>query len=166
MIRVVLYSLLSIWLCGCALPPARTSVAMQSKFEMQEHEAYRQPGSANIYGQGFLRQKGGGTVTCAGNEVFLLPSTPFFREVVEIFKSGRKPELPPSVDASIARRGQCDAQGNFSFANLPSGAWLVATQVKWAVGYATQGGDLIREVRLGQSERLQVLLTEKDFVGR
>jgi hypothetical protein len=59
------------------------------------------------------------------------------------------------------RSTQCDAQGGFSFAEIPDGAWFVATQVN-----ARHGGLLIREVTLSNGRTIQVLLSDKDLVNR
>ena len=37
--------------------------------------------NALIEGSGFLRQRGGNVITCAGSPVWLVPNTPFFRWV-------------------------------------------------------------------------------------
>ena len=77
-------------------------------------------------------------------------------------RAGSTPQIAEKIDPefkSIVKRGQCDAQGNFSFSQLPAGAWFVVTQVNWVVGYNRQGGTLMREVDLSNNETVQVLLT-------
>lgn len=66
----------------------------------------------------------------------------------------------------MIKQSQCDAQGNFAFSSLPDGRWFVATEVKWTVRYAQQGGALMQELSVANGETAQVLLTEKDWVGR
>ena len=145
----------------------RQPVQIKTTFDPLEHNVYTQPGESSIKGQGFLRQQGGGVVTCAGSEVLLMPVTSYFREVVMHFRAGNTPQIAKNIDQIAARkRGQCDAQGNFSFSQLPAGSWFVMTQVNWVVSSNEQGGRLIREVYLSKNETIQVLLTEKDFVGR
>ena len=152
---------------GCAV---RQPVQMQTKFDYSEHKPYTEPGENSIKGQGFLRQQGGSVVTCAGSEVAMLPATSFFREAINHLRAGNKPRmeietLDPTFKPMI-KRAQCDAQGNFSFTKLPDGAWFVLTQVNWIVARVTQGGTLMRELTLSGNETTQVLLTEKDFIGR
>jgi hypothetical protein len=132
--------------------------------------ALRPDGRQHYQGQGFLRQQGGGVVTCAGSTVLLMPATSFFREFINHYRSGRNPELggvgvDPGLRAMI-KQSQCDAQGNFAFSSLPDGRWFVVTEVKWTVRYAQQGGALMQELSVANGETAQVLLTEKDWVGR
>ena len=71
------------------------------------------------------------------------------------------PENPyPSLKGMI-RRTECDAQGNFSFSEIPDGTWFVLTQVN-----ARDGGVLITELTLSNGATPQVLLTDKHLVGR
>src|SRR5262245_52041396 len=113
---------------GCATRQPPQPVQMRTAFDPLEHNAYMEPGENSIKGQGFLRQQGGGVVTCAGSEVLIVPATSFFREVVIHVRAGKKPEIAEKIDPSfkpIVKHAQCDAQGNFSVEKLPSGAWLV-----------------------------------------
>ena len=141
---------------------------MKTKFDYAQHKPHTQPGNNGIKGQGFMRQQGGGVVTCAGSAVYLLPKTSFFGEAIDLFRSGKTPQLTTAIDPaykSVLKESQCDAQGNFSFAQLPDGAWFILTEVRWMVGYALQGGTLMRQVSVANGETIQVLLTEKDWVG-
>lgn len=135
---------------------------IQTKFDYSEHEAYAKPGENGISGQTFLRQEGG--VTCAGSRVLLLPATDYFREMIGHIIAGSEPKPPektyPSLKSMI-RRTQCDAQGNFSFSEIPDGAWFVLTQVT-----ARHGGVLITEMTLSNGGTIQILLTDKHLVGR
>src|SRR4030095_16529486 len=82
--------MLGLLCAGCA---TRQPVQMQTAFDPLEHNAYMEPGENSIKGQGFLRQQGGGVVTCAGSEVFMVPATSFFREVVMLFRAGKYPQM-------------------------------------------------------------------------
>lgn len=159
----------AISLVACTTPSPRPTAEMHTKFVGADHEIFRQSGTGTIKGQGFLRQKGGGTVTCAGSTVSLLPSTPFFKEMLEHLKNGRQIALGEKVNVSyksILKQSQCDAQGNFTFSGLPTATWYVSTMVKWSVGHSQQGGGLLREVSSIDNETIQVLLTDGDLVGR
>ena len=151
---------------GCVV---RQPVEIQTKFDYSEHKPYMETGENGLKGQGFLRQQGGGIVTCAGREVLLVPATSFFREAVTAYRLGKNPQFTEKVDPAfkpIIKRSQCDVQGNFAFGNLPAGKWFITTQVSWIVNRNTQGGTLMREVTLSNNETIQVLLTEKDFIAR
>ena len=139
-------------------------VKIQTKFDYSEHEAYAKPGENGISGQAFLRQEGDSVVTCAGSRVLLLPATDYFREMIGHIVAGSEPKPPektyPGLKGMI-RRTQCDARGNFSFSEIPDGAWFVLTQVT-----ARRGGVLITEMTLSNGGTIQILLTDKHLVGR
>jgi hypothetical protein len=140
---------------------------MTTAFDYEAHKPYTQAGIYTVKGQGFMRQSGGGVVTCAGSEVVLMPATPFFREVIDIHRAWGTPQIEKKLDSSyksIVKQSQCDAQGNFSFTHIPAGSWFVMTHVQWMAGYTPQGGTLLREVTVTSAD-VQVLLTGNDFVG-
>jgi hypothetical protein len=161
--------LLAAALVGCGLVPQSPPVTLQTRFVGSEHDAYLASGSSSVEGQGFLRQKGGGVVTCAGSKVALIPATSFFREVIGHLKAGRRVAAMEQLDSSyrpMLKQSQCDAQGNFQFRDVPSGKWFVFTEVKWTVGYNQQGGTLLREIELQPGRSEKALLSEDDFAGR
>lgn len=167
--RIALPILLIVALAGCGLTPLRPAVDMQNRFVGSEHEQYKGQGSGVLKGQGFLRQKGGAIITCAGSKVLMFPATPFFQEFVNHLRAGRRVAALEKIDGnyqSILKQTQCDAQGNFSFDTLPSGAWYVVTEVKWTVGYSQQGGTLLRQVFAVDGRSEQLLLSDDDFAGR
>ena len=144
---------------------APSFMKMQTKFDYSEHEPYAKRGENGVSGQAFLRQQGENVVTCAGSRVLLLPATSYFREMFwHLIIDGSEPEPPetpyPSLKSMI-RRTQCDAQGNFSFSEIPDGTWFILTQVN-----ARDGGVLITEVTLSNRSTTPVLLTNKHLVGR
>jgi len=136
--------IIALWLLAAAATACavRQPVQMQTEFDSGEHPPYAKMGTNTIKGQGFLRQQGGGIVTCAGSTVVLVPATLFFREFINHPRSGKKPELvgiDPGLRGALIKRSQCDAQGNFLFSSVADGNWFVLTDVKWAVGYAKTG---------------------------
>lgn len=157
----------SVVLTGCVAPP-REQVAVKTPFDLAEHAPFRESGKGSVQGQGFLRQAGGGTVTCAGSTVVLLPATPFFKEFVDLYIAGKTPTVtpPPGDRAPLFRRSQCDAQGNFSFESVPPANWTIMTEVKWVVGHSPQGGILRREVAVREDAPTRVLLTDADLARR
>jgi hypothetical protein len=140
-------------------------VTMRTKFDYSEHESYAKAGDNGIRGQAFIRQERDSLATCAGNRVLLLPATSYFREMFwHMIIAGSEPNPPktphPSLKGMI-RRTECDAKGNFSFAEIPDGTWFVLTQVN-----AKQDRVLITEMTLANGETAQVLLTDKHIVRR
>lgn len=150
-------------LSACATPQP---VQMQSTFNPELHKQFLQDGTGSIKGQGFLRQQGGGVVTCAGGPATMFPATQFFKEIVGLMAAGKSPQLQQSIppnpeNSKMLRESQCDAQGNFTFTGLPAGNWLVLTEVIWVIDHQRQGGVLMREVVVGDGE-VQVLLTDNN----
>ena len=156
---------------ACTAPPVKPKAAMISEFDATAHAAYMKPGTAIVRGQGFLRQRGGGTVTCAGQQVVLVPATTFFREAFEVTKAnGQAPDFTeekrrPEYQA-VVHRSQCDAQGNFSIPKVAPGRWFIATAVTWTVGYRRQGGMLLREIDVTTDADSPIFLTDKDMFAR
>lgn len=148
---------------------AQNPVEMQTNFDESENKPYMQLGGNGVKGQAFLSQQGGNILSCAGGDVLIVPATSFFREMISHVRAGNMPlildKIPPSF-RSIIKTTQCDAQGNFSAGELPSGKWFVWANVQWIGGFGGQAGDLVREVTLSNNETLQVLLTDNDFVHR
>ena len=157
-------------LAGCAGPSKLPQQQVQPPpFDSSEHRPYVQEGQASITGQAFLRQQGGGVVTCAGRRVALVPGTEYFRTVAIALAYGQRVEPPRDTDiqgSRLAREGQCDAQGNFAFKGLPAGRWKVVTDVQWTVAGKRQGGWLMKDVTVEPAGTAQVLLTDADRFGQ
>ena len=150
-------------LCGCAAPPAR----QMTPFVEADFAPWLGEGPATLRGQAFLKTVGGDVKTCAGEAVALLPANAYDREVVENIQSGRG--VAPGVvqqTSGYVRITTCDAQGNFSFTDLPTRDWFVVTRVAWGVPTGsilvpmdTQGGDVVRFVSLRAGDN-QVIIAQ------
>ena len=152
-------------LAGCASAP--TPVAMTTPFDPVEHSSYKNPGTGSIKGQGFMRQQGGTVVTCAGSTAYLFPDTGYFREIIQIAKSRQTVAAAIPIEAQqTVRTSDCDAQGNFSYSNIPAGKWFITVEVKWIIGYYPQGGSLLRNILVTDGQSQEILLSDKDFIAR
>ena len=141
---------------------------MSTPFSTKEVAFINKSGPATISGQGFFRQRGGGVVTCAGEEVNLIPAGQYAKEfITKSFRNVNGGVIPvimaPQVQHSpefskFQRKTQCDAQGNFEFKNVANGEYYVATKVLWQVGnqILPEGGALAELVRVqgGQSQKV------------
>ncbi|MBU4610536.1 hypothetical protein IMZ29_08285 [Achromobacter sp. GG226] len=140
-------------------------------FDVQATTQQMAQGSGTLTGTAFLRQNGGGIVTCAGNEVMLQPATAYTDEVTRIsvggttrigatlYDGGRYTRVPDNLDerfVTLSRMTVCDAEGNFTFDNVKDGEYVVVTDVKWFVARQRQGGTLATRaiVKDGKSSRL------------
>jgi len=112
-------------------PPPSASVFRSSDFAWSAI-----PGPNRIDGRVVYRQ-GATTFTCP--RAALIPETPFTaRRMITLYGSPvgaivplaevqkRTTPAPPEMD-SFVRAAACDAQGRFSFSNLPDGSWFVIT---------------------------------------
>lgn len=138
-------------------------VQMETKFDYSEHEPYAQAGKNELSGQVIVKRPGGGVVTCAGSRVLLMPATAYFREMfwhMIVRRSEPKPPENPNPGLkNMIRRAECNAQGQFSFSEVPDGIWFVLTQVK-----GKPGGLLITEMIVPNSNKPQVMLTNEHIV--
>jgi len=136
-------------------------------FSIEEHRPFAAAGQYRIEGQAFLRQQGGGIVTCAGATLSVTPSTDFAREVLAYLRAGGDLSAHQAANTAflnLTRTTQCDAQGNFRISGLPAGRWIVSVTVGWLVAGERQGGALQREVNAPMQEE-RILLTDQDRVG-
>jgi len=153
--------LLAFVLTGCAAPPPTPTFVVSTPFNQKEAADLLRPGPNTIKGNAFMRQQGGGVVTCAGSEVHLVPATAYARQrMVAIYgttESGtnsRPVNLapPPSDYAAHTRPTRCDSAGNFVFDKVADGEFFVTTVVAWRVAGRQQGGNMMARtvVRDGQ----------------
>jgi hypothetical protein len=149
-------------LAGCAAPMQPTTWRIAQPFDADQARALLQPGPNTIKGNGFIRQRGGGVVTCAGSQVRLIPLTEYAKQrLTYLYGSGMytgvalwRPgesvvfEPDPPAYAELTRITRCDGQGNFVFDRVADGEFFVSTVVTWVVASQPQGGSLITRVRV------------------
>ncbi len=166
----VIYSLLVLVTATACIPPTMLSVAVAPE-DVSPATAMLESGTGTIRGSGVLRQQGGGVVTCAGNDVFLIPATPSVSsELRKIFGGdigyvangggelgGGVFVTPPTPN----RTAVCDAQGFFTFSDVRPGRWHLMTTITWVVSSATQGGTLLSSTQLAEGARVELVLTTR-----
>ena len=125
---------------ACAAPePVR--IATLGAFDPAEVAFIHETGPNTVQGQAFLRQRGGGVVTCAGAGVSLVPrgsySVERMRNIYGTTERAARAvawaDDPAPVYGTYLRRTVCDAQGNFAFEGLADGDYFVTTVVAWSV---------------------------------
>ena len=167
--RVWMLPVIAVLASGCASPQL---VENQTHFDPKEAAVINERGANVIEGQAFLRQRGGGVVTCAGETVTLVPATSYAEERIrQIYGSANGgvrfwwdglefAETDPRYYRMV-REEICDATGDFRFDDVADGDYYVTTGVSWEVPVnvyysSTQGGTLARRVQVayGQIERV------------
>lgn len=149
-------------LAGCAAPPAKLDMPFDEPLARQ----LMAPGTNTIKGSALLRQQGGGVVTCAGNEVHLIPATEYAKKRMAMIYGSRSLsrglnfESTPAGYLELSRKTACNAQGFFTFENVADGEFFVATRVIWTVGYAPQGGNLANRVNVAGGQAKEIVLTD------
>lgn len=154
---------------GTACAPTVMQVSL-APADVESASAMLEPGTATIKGSALIRQRGGGVVTCAGNDAFLVPGTESAsRELRRIFGSDRG-YVRRGGDATLGggtlvappepnRRTVCNAQGFFTFENVRPGRWHIMTSVVWTVGDQFQGGTLLGTTEVADGQEVEVVLS-------
>ena len=97
-------------------------------------------GKDTLHGQVFLKTVGGDAKTCAENNVLLAPANAYMDELMTRERENFTAKPDPRVIGQF-RQTICDAQGNFTFASVPSARWYVITSVIWGVPHIEQPGE-------------------------
>lgn len=164
-------SLLVIAFCitGCVQPQAPITVTLNSTFNEEEAKNLLKDGTNTIQGNAFMRQSGGGVVTCAGNNVILFPETDYAKERMNVMYGNnelgfnsyyRQIKFEPNYEvfAKVTKITKCNSQGNFKFEKIADGTFYVVTSVLWQVANSTQGGGLMKKVSVKNGEIQEIII--------
>lgn len=138
---------------ACQLPEIPTAPRINFSPDVHLYEWALSDGSGEIAGEAFLRQRGGGVVTCAGAGVVAYPAGPWVDAWVKAndpyWRSNMfEEELHPDL-FGYTRHTTCRNDGTFVFRNMPAGDWFITTTVTWWIPGrygGTEGGVLTRRV--------------------
>jgi hypothetical protein len=153
---------------GCAPTMVQMSLAPA---DMEAATAMLASGTSTIKGSALIRQRGGGVVTCAGNEIFLIPATPSATSELRRVFGDDKGYVPRGGDATLGggklvvpprpnRPGVCNAQGFFTFPNIRAGKWYVMTSVIWTVGDQYQGGSMLSSAEVREGQEIEIVISQ------
>lgn len=154
---------LSLVVGGCL----QTSVEKKIACAGADHAAWIAKGKASIDGEGFIRRPNGGLARCSGGFVYLVPATPYFREWVEVYRSGARLENAKDLHANHAsaiRKTQCTMQGRFEFAELPAGKWILVTRVTYNGQAWSDDSTLVTEVETRAGEATKAILSNPNRI--
>lgn len=133
-------------------------------------------GKNTITGSALLRTRGGEARTCAAVDVYLIPSSPYADARMTLiygaddrgYRSASafyNVEDPPVGYIKANRSTICDAQGYFTFDQVPDGTYYITSVVTWSVPgryvSLTQGGGLMAKVTVEGGETKRVMLTSQ-----
>lgn len=167
-------SLISVMLCSCAsIVPQQRKVTLSSTFSPSSVAWFNTKGTGSIEGQAFFQTRGGQPRTCAGLQIFLEPQSAYGDErLLAIYGSLNSGYVPAALTRvqfvpddpaykQAMKTSVCDAQGNFSFTNLPPGKYYVVSVIAWNVPgtYGLDGGALMKSVSLDAGDSKRVILT-------
>ncbi|HNC51423.1 MAG TPA: hypothetical protein PLO14_04160 [Accumulibacter sp.] len=168
------YQLLAAFaLTGCAVEP--TTFQITAPFDAAMASRLLAKGPNTIRGSALIRQRGGGVVTCAGQEVRLTPATHYANErsgrIYGSWDSGYRsasgnnrmvfsPDPPEYKNLTL--QTICDAQGFFKFDKVANGEFLISTIIAWQVNnYRTEGGAIMQRVTVNGGETKEIVLTPR-----
>lgn len=163
--HILLSSLSLFILTGCVEPQI---INLTASFDIEQAKYIQDKGNNTIKGNAFLKQNGGGVVTCAGNGVDLIPITEYAKERIgkiysnteKGFSQNRGITFNPNSNdyRKYMKNTVCDSQGNFKFENIADGDYFITTVVTWNVGSMPQGGGLMQKVSLKNGELKEIVL--------
>ena len=145
----------------------RGEVEKKVAFDDKDHAAWIAKGKSGIDGEGFLRRPNGSLSRCSGGVVYLVPATAYFREWVEVYRSGATIANASSLHESHSRairKTQCDMQGRFQFSELPAGKWIAVTRVTFDGAGWNNDSTLVTEVETRQGEIAKAILSNPNRI--
>ncbi len=154
---------------GCAgTKPALVSIA--GTFDADQAKGMLKEGTNTIKGSCRIEQRGVGVVTCAGQQVHLVPATDYaIGKMLYLYESKDRGFLPrdakPTVFANeppeynrLSVTVTCDAKGYFKFEKVADGIFFVIAEISWKIGEFPQEGSLMRRVEVSGGETKEIVL--------
>lgn len=163
----------SIALCSTSTSVQAKNLESRVAFDPAEVAWFSKLGTNVIKGSAVLRTRGGDPKTCAGLPASLVPVSSYATDrVSQVYDargfrpvSGRDFKTTDPAFLAASRRVMCDAQGTFSFKDLPDGDYYVNALVEWGApsrwgyGLSSQGGFIIQRVHVQGGETKEILLS-------
>lgn len=174
--------MLSLFICclsACHFPTIPTFTHnMKNEFDVKQAQNLLKNGKNTIIGNAFLRQRGGGIVTCAGQEVHLIPATVYADERMFYLYLGVKqgftsalPQknivfIPDSSEyKNLMKKTICDSSGHFKFNNIADGSFYITVPVIWEIATnqyhrSIEGGYLMQKVEVEKGKVKEIVITQ------
>jgi len=147
--RIAPVALMASTLLACSGSPPGIPAASQhlmkleSPFNIEAVQFVKEPGSATVTGQAFLKVRDGTLKSCAGFNIELLPVAAYSNERIlktygnneqgQILLEQKPPRFTPDVKEyhEMLIKGSCDAKGDFEFRNVAAGDYYVMAFLIW-----------------------------------
>lgn len=117
----------SVLIAGCS-----STVVKGPVFDPAEHSGYYHSDHAGFRGESGYRDEDGVKISCANQNVYLLPNTDYYQHLLAIDHMGYF--LRGRVDGrakELIRSSVCDSEGRFLFENLPEAKWIAISPLHW-----------------------------------
>lgn len=149
------------------------TVNLTVPFEPAKAAFILEKGTATITGNSYVKDSVGEVITCAGNNVYLVPVNEYSRERYTYLFGGsaegfspdemiRKIKFKPDDPSfrQYMRVSTCDYEGKFVLKDVPAGHYYIGTNIISEVdGYNTiDGGAYAQEIELHSAQTLNVSL--------
>lgn len=148
---------------GC-VAGVTTPTPVSTPFDASAVAFARGEGSSSLVGQAFAKTRGGDTKYASGETVTLLPVSDYTTEYMKGIGTARGAATADPQLASYTRTTVADAEGRFTFKNIPAGNYYVYTKVFWQIpgryGASTTGG-WIKDVVNVSGDTTNLILTPK-----
>ena len=165
--RALLSGLIALTIVGC-VTPASEEITLSATFDAAKARAQLVDGTNTVKANAFVRQQGGGVVTCAGSEAVLIPATEYAVQRIQAVYGNTTQGLartrvarfvPDSTEYRVLqKKTKCDGQGKFVFEKIADGEYFVITRVEWVVMNKPQGGPLMQRVVLKGGQTLEIVM--------
>lgn len=160
--RHLLVALLGLALAGCISPNQGRPLSF-GEFPSAEYQALAVHGNGRIDGRAFLKTRAGTLKPAAGKDVALIPATRYMAPLYKAYQEQRPLGEPDARAKIYTRTVRADAEGRFSFAQVPAGRYYLSCEVTWettgANGPTTVGAAVMAPLTLREGEEVQVELT-------
>jgi hypothetical protein len=167
--KYLLVIFISLVMVGCA-----QQITLMNQFDEASALKALQAGKNTIKGSALIKQNNGGSVTCAGTSVRLIPVNAYSIERFQYIYNNTDRGFTRQMFANQAspfandnpayrqavKETVCDAQGFFKFENIADGEFFVLSAIQWnpTGGIVLQGGSLFRKVAVKGGETKEVVL--------
>jgi hypothetical protein len=177
--------LVAVMLAGCTAPqapplsvqeptaptptPTLSTFEISVPFDKEQASRLVRKGPNTVKGNAVMYQQGAGTVTCAGQTVYLIPATAYATQrMLALYRNTKRGVIaariyyrfipdPPEYRA-LTRSSRCDPQGNFVFDRVSDGEFFIVALVSWQVGDSSQGSQLMYHVSVRAGQTLSVAM--------